>query len=59
LTWLKNERFGVVEVPALGLNGAARLAGFFFFPFGDDVVVRVHVEEPFEQEGKGVGRKVP
>src|ERR1700739_3702171 len=52
---LAEERaLGVVEVPALRLNGSARLAGFFFFPFGDDVVVRVHVEEPFEQERKGV-----
>ena len=54
---LAHERpLGVVKVAAFGLDGAAGLAGFFFLPFGHDVIVGANVEKPFEQQRKGVRR---
>ena len=56
---LADERtLGVVKVAALGLDGPARLAGIFFLPLGDDVVVGLHFEQPLENERKALGGRL-
>src|SRR5580700_5162698 len=46
--------FGVVKMPALGLYAPSRSPGLLFFPFGDDVIVRAHIEKPLEQQRIGM-----
>ena len=48
---LTRERtLGVVKMAAFGLDDPAHFAGVFLFPFGDDVIVRFHFEQAFEDE---------
>ena len=55
-TDLAEERtLGVVKVAALGLDDPAHLAGIFFFPFRDDVIVGFDFEQAFEDERKALG----
>src|ERR1019366_9160193 len=44
--------FGVVEMPALGLNCAPRFSRILFFPFVDNVVVGLGFEETLEDQRK-------
>ena len=41
-------------MPALGLDGPARLAGVFFLPLGHDVVVGLDFEQAFEDQRKAL-----
>ena len=41
---------GVVKVTAFGLKDPAHFAGVFLLPLGNDVVVRLHFEQAFEDE---------
>ena len=43
---------------ALGLDDPAHLAGIFLFPFRDDVIVRFHFEQAFEDERKALGGRL-
>src|SRR5208283_3356959 len=47
---------GVVEMPALGLDGFPCLARIFFFPLGYDVEVGPNFEKVLENERKALGR---
>ena len=47
---------GVVEMPPLGLNRAARLSGIFSLPFRDNVVVRLDFEQSFENQWESLSR---
>ena len=47
-----------MKVAALGLDDPAHLAGIFFFPLRDDVIVRLHFEQSFEDERKALGRRL-
>ena len=53
---LADERtLGVVKMAAFGLDDPSHLAGIFLFPFRDDVIVRFHFEEAFEDEWEALG----
>src|SRR5271156_6931496 len=43
---------------ALGLDDPAHLARIFFFPFRDDVKVRFHFKQAFEDERKALGGRL-
>jgi len=56
---LANEgTLGVVIVPALGLNRAARRAGVLLLPFRHDVVIGADGEQPFQEQGEGVSGRL-
>ena len=46
-----------MKMAALGLDGAAHLAGILLFPFGDDVIVRFDFEQSFEDQRKTLRRR--
>src|SRR5258708_32610115 len=43
---------------ALGLDDPAHLAGIFLFPFRDDVIVRFHFKQSFEDKGEALGGRL-
>jgi hypothetical protein len=45
---------GVVKVTAFCLDGSARLARIFLFPFRDDVIVRFNFQQTLEDERKAL-----
>ena len=56
---LAEERtLGVMEVAALGLDVPPGLAGIFFLPFGDNVVVGLDFEQAFEDERETLGGRL-
>ena len=56
---LAEERaLGVVEMPALGLDRAPRLARILLFPFVNDVIIRFDFEQTLEDQREALGGRL-
>src|ERR1700730_2673007 len=54
----ENRSLRIVEVPALSLDCAPRLAGILLLPFRDDKIVGVNFKEALEDQREALGGRL-